>query len=360
MINDLNAGGAEKVFVDLANYLDNFYSVKLVVIQKKGSLVERLSSRVQIIELGGNLSFAIVRIAKFLLREKPKIIISTLKEVNSSLLLAKKMVRSDVKVIIREANLLSAELSYERSFRQRIKYLMIRLSYRYADAVVCLGDILKEDMLNVLPYLKTQKIHVIYNPVDYLKIQEMASKAVEIEKEEDVHTFVQIGRLYPTKGHLLMLKAISILKKKGLRIRFLIVGAGNYESKLRQEIVRLKIGKEVMLIGFSKNPYPFMKMSDTFVLPSYFEGMPNSLLEAMALNMNVVCSAGAGAGPEVLLKSGYGEIFEKGDVNSLVSKLEISINRCTDKKNFIPYLSSNHEKNIIFDKYRLVLESMLN
>jgi glycosyltransferase involved in cell wall biosynthesis len=82
--------------------------------------------------------------------------------------------------------------------------------------------------------------------------------------------------------------------------RLLIVGSGREEESLRALIHELKLDERVALAGYRANPYAFLAKADLFASASLWEGMPNSLMEALALGVPVVATD-CPSGPRELL-----------------------------------------------------------
>ena len=98
---------------------------------------------------------------------------------------------------------------------------------------------------------------------------------------------VAVGRLAPQKGFDLLLRASAALHGRGLRHRLVVLGRGDEHDALQRLATELGIADAVELRGFVANPHEVMARADLFVLSSRTEGMPLSLLEALALRLPV-------------------------------------------------------------------------
>jgi glycosyltransferase involved in cell wall biosynthesis len=132
-------------------------------------------------------------------------------------------------------------------------------------------------------------------------------------------------------GHLRRLKAVDRLVEAFARVvagreaMLLLVGGGrgaddDTESELREQVRVLGIGERVQLVGAVDDVRPFLWAADVFVLPSEREGMPNTLVEAMATS--VACVAPASAGGDVLLGGGAGIVPPSNDPDDLAAAIE--------------------------------------
>ena len=160
----------------------------------------------------------------------------------------------------------------------------------------------------------------IYNPFDFKKIKKLSNTKIKPVFKKNTLKLINIGRLTDQKNQILLLKAIKLIKKK-LNIQLLILGKGKNFSLLKNYIIKNKLNKIVKLEGYKKNPYPYLKQADIFILSSNYEGSPNVLIEAMFLKKSVI-STRCPTGPREILKNGnLGQLIKVNDTKSLVNAL---------------------------------------
>ena len=160
----------------------------------------------------------------------------------------------------------------------------------------------------------------IYNPFDFKKIKKLSNTKIKPVFKKNTLKLINIGRLTDQKNQILLLKAIKLIKKK-LNIQLLILGKGKNFSLLKNYIIKNKLNKIVKLEGYKKNPYPYLKQTDIFILSSNYEGSPNVLIEAMFLKKSVI-STRCPTGPREILKNGnLGQLIKVNDTKSLVNAL---------------------------------------
>src|SRR5205807_1014306 len=106
----------------------------------------------------------------------------------------------------------------------------------------------------------------------------------------DEHAFLvcAVGRLSPEKGHRYLLRAVPSLLCRTPRLRILLLGKGGERRRLEDEATRLGVQDHVVFAGFKDDVRPWIQACDLLVNPSLSEGVPNVVLEAMALGIPVI------------------------------------------------------------------------
>ncbi len=143
---------------------------------------------------------------------------------------------------------------------------------------------------------------VIYNLCDAEQVRTLGRRPLPDAAAGffDVPTLVSVGRLNPEKGHRHLLRAFRELCARGVPGRLAVVGRGPLERDLADLTDGLGLKERVLLAGFQPNPQAWIARARGFVLPSLWEGFPNTLLEAMALGVPVIASD-CSSGPRELL-----------------------------------------------------------
>ena len=131
---------------------------------------------------------------------------------------------------------------------------------------------------------------------------------------------LNIGRFTDQKDQLTFLKSLNLIKND-FEFEACIIGRGKLRKKLQNYINNQNLQKNVKILDFVDNPYPLIKQSNLFVLTSKFEGLPNVLLESIALRKFVI-SSNCHTGPkEILLNGKGGLLFKVGDYKELARKI---------------------------------------
>jgi glycosyltransferase involved in cell wall biosynthesis len=98
------------------------------------------------------------------------------------------------------------------------------------------------------------------------------------------------GSLSEQKGFTFLIRAAALLKQTRNDLLFAVSGEGRLAEKLKREIAKNGVEDSFIFLGFTADIYPFLKSCDLFVLPSLYEGMPNVVMEAMAMNKPVIAT----------------------------------------------------------------------
>ena len=191
------------------------------------------------------------------------------------------------------------------------------LALRRMDRVVAVSKGVEADL--VKRGLRKDKIELIYNGINF---NHNASNFDSLKMREkygipdNAHVIGTLGRLSAVKGHAFLIKAMPLILEEIRDCILVIAGDGPLKADLERLIRELNLTHSVKLTGYVKNVGQFLSMIDLFVLPSLSEGLPISLLEAMAFGKPVVASAVGGI-PEVITNDKEGVLVPSGDPNSI-------------------------------------------
>lgn len=320
IIPSLAEGGAEKVISILLRHLSQRkFCCSLLLFEKTGNYLKEIPPDVRIYDLKkkNRLSFfkLVLKMAEIVKKEKPNVVISFLEYTNLVCLLARRLVfQNQTKWVISERSLPAAALCSQRMYFLKAK--LHNLLDRSADLVIVNSESTREELIKNFG-VKEEKIKTISNPVEIEKIQLHCKKIPShVWYSENIPILISVGRLSKPKGYPYLLTAFSEVLKE-IECRLIILGEGEIRDELEILINRLGIKKNVNLLGFISNPYPYIAHSDIFVLPSLWEGLPNALLEAMALGKPVIATNCSKAVEEIIKNEENGFLVPPHDIFAL-------------------------------------------
>ena len=175
----------------------------------------------------------------------------------------------------------------------------------------------------------------IFNPLDKKNILKMSEEKVpNIFSVNRKTKLINVGRFVDQKDQITILKSIKYIKDKFKIDSFevVIIGKGCLKNKLKSFIDKNDLQNEITLLDYKKNPYPYIKQADIFLLSSKYEGLPNVLLEAAAMKKFII-SSDCSTGPREILSDGkFGNLFKVGDYKKLSTLLIESQKQNNNKK----------------------------
>jgi glycosyltransferase involved in cell wall biosynthesis len=157
-------------------------------------------------------------------------------------------------------------------------------------------------------------------PIDPSQLAELRRS---LHLRPDERTIVTIGRLSSEKGHMDLIAAIAKLRPAGVRL--VIVGEGIERPALERAIAAEGLQQHVLLAGHSQQVAAYYALADLFVLPSYSEGSPNVILEAMAAGLPIVAT-NVGGVPELLTQDHSGILVPPHDPAGLAAGMARILN----------------------------------
>jgi len=337
IIRNLDIGGAQEVVRTLAEYLAEEGCVPMVCAFRDGPLRAEMERRVPV-EILPDRRYGITtphRFAADMLRlrralgdvvERHQIdVIQThLLQVLDFLVLTLRR-RSGPKVFwtIHNYNFtLRADQLRQHAWLLGPKRLAYRLSYRAAtswvDGFVAVSDEVRTALLNQIGPIDG-KIAVICNGVDVRRYCHLASRAAlrqQLGLPEQAHLMALVGTFKRQKGHRYLIEAAREVVPRFPNLHVLFVGEGELGGELRAQTRAAGVERHVHFLG-SRNDVPaILAASDSFVLPSLWEGLPMALIEAMASGLPIVATAVSGT-KQVMIQGETGLLVAPGNVAEL-------------------------------------------
>ena len=173
---------------------------------------------------------------------------------------------------------------------------------------------------------KIKNYFVMHNPVN----SEMLDATYEYR--ERVKCIATFGRLTNQKNHVLLIRAFSKIATSYPNVLLKIYGEGEEFNNIQKLIKKLNLTERVLLMGNTKDIKNKLQETDIFVLSSDYEGLPNALIEAMAVGIPCI-STQCPTGPKDLIKDGEnGILVPCKDINAMASSIEQLIKSFKQRK----------------------------
>jgi glycosyltransferase involved in cell wall biosynthesis len=308
IISSLSAGGAERVLSNLANYwskkghtvtiltLDQpraipFYPLAKEIKLKQLGLCEATTS---ILHRLLNIFKRVLTLRKTIRILSPDGVISFISSMNFTTLLA--CGGLNLPIIVSERT----HPVYHKL--PLFDTLLRRLLYPTAAKVV----------------VQTQSAADYFRPLDNIAVipNSVSVPPTIAPQHSTVHQLISVGRLIPSKGFNLLIQAFSKIALDFSHLNLTLYGEGEERQALEKLVADLNLKGRVFLPGLTQNIQAKLAEADLFIFPSFYEGFPNALCEAMAIGLPVIASACSGT-VDVINDGVNGRLFPVGDTEKL-------------------------------------------
>ena len=325
VIESLGGGGAEKVLTTIVKYLDKSkYDITVLLVTEVGIYLKEVKKYCRVVamlpsydslesfvdKLKYKLDYKYIysssprKVYKKYIKEEYDIEIAFV-EGYATRLIANSPNKNSKKIAWVHIDMKENPYAdqYYKSLEEHIE------CYKNFNDVICVSSSVKKVMED--KFKLENNLKVIYNPIDAHQILEKA-KEFTVKKDLTKTNIITVGRLENQKGVDRLINAIGRINSDKLNIHLNILGEGSKYNELKDLIHLNKLENTVSLLGFKKNPFPWVLSSDIFICTSRAEGYSLVIAEAMVLGIPIIsvnCS-----GPNELLNFGkYGLLIENSD-----------------------------------------------
>lgn len=206
--------------------------------------------------------------------------------------------------------------------KKRLMVWLEKHAYRRFPRVLAVSEDIRATL--VAGGVDASRIEVVSNGVDVQPAVLTATERTRLRQALGIRDgefcVLNAARLTRQKAQWLLVEAAAQLQSAGFPCKVLIVGSGELEAELREQIARLGVGDTVRLLGFRDDVGSILQASDAFALPSLDEGMPMSLLEAAAARLPIIATPVGDIG-KLIVDGQSGLVIRPGEVGDIVEAI---------------------------------------
>lgn len=305
-------GGAERVISVLSNiWCDMGHDVSIFITSSDKPSVYKLNKKVKVeyyddYRVDGVSHFKLISsIRDFVDKENPDCVLSFMNDVCAYTILS--LIGKKIPIIYSERNdpNKTNQSKVDKIFRKIVELGASHIVFQTEGAKQCYSKKVQ------------RKSSIILNPVELSRIPE--------RKKEDINysEIVTVARLEQQKNQELLIDAFNLVCKKHQDIVLKIYGEGSLKNKLQNKIHELGLNDKVLLMGAKQDVLEWIKESYCFVLTSDFEGLPNSLIEAMCMGIPCISTDCSPGGARQLLGDDRGLIVPCRDKERLAEAINM-------------------------------------
>ena len=240
------------------------------------------------------------------------------------------------------------------------KIFFTKLAYNKTN-IIAVGEMVKKNLMDVFNIDKN-RIVVIHNAIKPFNKKIVIEDSLKKYKDEGYSIIGNIGRLSEQKGMEYFIDAASLLKKEIMKLKFIVVGSGEDEEKLKNKVKELDLEKDFNFLGYRKDIQNLMSQMDLIVLSSLWEGLPLTPIEAFSVGKTIVATAVDGT-PEIVIDRKSGLLVEPRNSKQIAiaikelieDKKQRSILEKNAKKTFTEEFSFSKLSKEYLDYYRKIV-----
>lgn len=312
VLHSLQVGGAEVLAARLARQLGRSYRFVFACLDELGPLGQQLRDEgfaVLVLNRRAGLDWKCPwRLARFLRQEGVDLVHAHQYTPFFYTLAARRLYR-------RPPLLFTEHGRHHPDYPRRKRMLANRLLLEARDRVVGVGQAVRQALIHN-EGIPDHRVGVIYNGVNLAPFSNGRPDRLAVRREigvgADDLVLLQVARLNYLKDHATALRTLARLRPERPNARLILVGEGEERNAIQELIQKLDLSANVRLLGLRSDVNRLLAAADVFLLTSISEGIPLTLIEAMAAGVPVV-STDVGGVPEVLSDSQTGLLAPAGD-----------------------------------------------
>lgn len=216
------------------------------------------------------------------------------------------------------------ELELHARGRSTLVQWIARSAYCRASLVLANSSDLRQRVIDYFQ-LAPDRVLTCRNLIDLEQLDQETHESLT-EPSDSPFLLVAAGRLHPQKGFRYLLEAIDeLVNRRGRNLKLMLFGTGVHETDLRAFVGDHHLENQVTFGGFTTKLHSWFRRAQLFVLPSLYEGLPNSLLEAVACGTPALATD-CPSGPREILEDGrLGHLAPPADSSALADAIQAAM-----------------------------------
>jgi glycosyltransferase involved in cell wall biosynthesis len=196
--------------------------------------------------------------------------------------------------------------------------VLYKVGARVVDGIIVVSEDTEQSFRKAVGYTGN-RIHVVANAADMARFagtRDCGSRREELGLTAHDHVMTMVGTFKRQKGHHVLIAALGPVVAEYPELQVLLAGEGELEPVIRDEVAAAGLTSRVHFLGSRRDVEALLAASDSFVLPSLWEGLSVALVEAMAAGLPVIATAVSGT-RQVMIDGTTGWLVPPGDATAL-------------------------------------------
>lgn len=239
-----------------------------------------------------------------------------------------------------------------------IYYPIERYLSKFTDTLITIN---KEDYERAQNFFQGNLEYIPGIGVDTRKFSNDIVKSKDIREKIGLKpndfVLISVGQLSKRKNHSIVLKALSKIKND--KLKYVIIGFGELQEELEKMAAELGISDRIFFLGYRADINELLHAADCFIFPSLQEGLPVSLMEAMAAGLPILCSEIRG-NTDLINSNNNGIYFDPIDEGTVIKAIHLLMNSDLEKmsENSLNTIKQ-YDKKIIEKEMKKIYKKML-
>ena len=354
-IPNFSFGGVETTNINLSETLIKFgYEVDLITNDYQRVNKSKYSNNIKSLRKSKML-FCLLPLIKYINNTKPDLIICSQFYANIIVLLACLISGYKNKIILCERVPVFENLKKISIIKKNVIKFLIKRLYKKADKIVCNSYGTKNDLNKIIDVSNSV---VIYNPVlgDSM-LSQSKSTVKDFIFDKRTKYLITVSRIAEERNIIELINIFNLLPNKK-NIKLLIIGDGPLLDECKSKVKQLNLENKIHFLGYKSNPYKYLSKSHVYLSTAKWEGMGNSIIEALFFGLYIIAYDSPGGVSEMLKDGKFGSLIPYGDKQKFVSDLIDNLNNSNLKNQDINEHLELFKPNNVTKKYIDLIEAI--